>query len=208
MKIQIDRCADITAFASKDVTRLNLLSVQVEPDSSGLTREPWDKARPAAIVATDGHRLAVVELGQLNPIAGELELADPVDPFGLPAAELRTAIRGLPKSKGAPSVLALTSLNGGARAEFASVNGAVAGTAVLTIPETKFPDARQVMPSTGPTVAFGVNPQYLADVCAHAKACGSDKIEIRVIDPLSPIDIHFTMEDGRKVRHIIMPQRL
>lgn len=170
------------AHASSDVTRYNINAVAFE--------------KSGRMIATDGHRLVVIDSGGEKPIdegAGE-------PPIALEAAGLTAAMRGLASK----DVGILTFED-----DHATLTN---GTNWNRIPVVagEYPNWRQVMPKGKNSAdSWGVNPKYLADTATAAKRLGVSPLRISCKGEHSPVLMEGENTDtGLHFRGVVMPVRL
>ena len=192
----------LTAHASADITRGALNSVLMEYDpADGVGR----------IVATDGHRLAIIVA-----TAWKHDRPTVAKRVTLPAGILESAIKGARGVSVAPNCTEakVSSLSAGPTRDTL----APSMTATVPLGSGEYPPwERAVSEGFGSAEtragAWGMSAGYIADACALAGEFAAERTNGVVVyapaDPLSPMVVRGqALDDGPAASVVIMPQRL
>lgn len=189
--------------ASKDdTTRRNLCAVLFELRERG---------KVLRLVATDGHRLAMVDLGSTGP-----EHADKIVAL-ISRDDVSAMLKALPKGRDQGVAV---SFGPGQRFAFEPL-GAPVSLTMHSVDET-FPPYESVIPGLHKPVevqenggfVWGMNPAYLAESCKllapiAGKGSSGKGIQCRVFDNMTPMRIDVTSADETTTAVVvIMPMRI
>lgn len=207
----LDAACDVSAWASTDVTRYNLLNACI------------DRAR-GVVVATNGHVLIKVPLPKspkpdtLPPTPGSNAL-DGKATLLLPASALKAALKNRPKGHaraGQPPPVVAIGQAGVAEGHVNLTTWGTSGspvTAQVRIEECQFPDYEHVIPTNPPRASVGISARYLEMVADYAKKASGDPnvgVILTIEDEQSPVcaRVQVGQDDRREAMMVIMPMRM
>lgn len=195
MELHSNAIAAVLPATSKDETTYNLGRVLVEADR---------------LVATDGHRLHLVNVPQENRDVDQTD-GEPRPAYSLAASDLRAIVKAAPKAR----LEIRHQENGHAEVRTAPCNGAVWTCDVQ--PAEDWPAYQNVMPKTPPTAVLHVNARYLEDALRAARKLADARrvkptvrLEIRVggeFGKFEPLRVMFEHDGAAVFDSLVMPVR-
>lgn len=192
MAILLDKPCDITSFTDPDSTRYALGAVQYADgevcatDGKMLIRVPvLNDDFPDTPGAGDEPSTCLIPTGLLKDVIAK------ASKIRSPKPALRCA--RLTVTKDDRVILSSTDLERSSDDTSKQIEG-------------KFPNVNDIMPKDEPEITMTLDAKLLLKLCKHAATHARDEqvtFGIRTKD--DPVSIEYSLEDGRKVRAVIMP---